>query len=433
MSAVIELWTGLHPLIQAVLKGLAVIAVIFPLGGACSLAERKVSAWMQGRPGPNRALPPIIGFGAAPQTIIVTLAGIAARIPVLGPILQKLGVFHLMADGGKMILKEDPIPGHVHKFYFVLAPLVGMIPALTTVTTVPLGAYLDAAGRTVPLVLANLEIGILAVFAVSSLGVYSLILAGWASNSKYPFLGGVRASAQLISYELSMTLSVLPVFLWINTPGGEGTLSLARVVEFQSQPGFWGGAWFIFLMPVSALVFLVALFAETNRLPFDMAEGEADLVGGFHTEYGALKWGLFFVAEYAHMMIGSAVFILLFLGGWNPLPWVPLADVAAWLNLAGQPILLGLLSLGIFLGKVLFFLFVFMWVRWTVPRFRYDQVMKMGWQKLLPLSIGNLVFYACVIAILELRLGAPAWTALGAGTLAALYFAFVPAAKPSTA
>ncbi len=433
MSAVIEFWSGLHPLLQAVLKGLAVIAVIFPLGGACSLAERKVSAWMQGRPGPNRALPPIIGFGAAPQTIIVTLAGIAARIPVLGPILQKLGVFHLMADGGKMILKEDPIPGHVHKFYFVLAPLVGMIPALTTVTTVPLGAYLDAAGRTVPLVLANLEIGILAVFAVSSLGVYSLILAGWASNSKYPFLGGVRASAQLISYELSMTLSVLPVFLWINTPGGEGTLSLARVVEFQSQPGFWGGAWFIFLMPVSALVFLVALFAETNRLPFDMAEGEADLVGGFHTEYGALKWGLFFVAEYAHMMIGSAVFILLFLGGWNPLPWVPLADVAAWLNLAGQPILLGLLSLGIFLGKVLFFLFVFMWVRWTVPRFRYDQVMKMGWQKLLPLSIGNLVFYACVIAILELRLGAPAWTALGAGTLAALYFAFVPAAKPSTA
>ncbi len=431
MSAVIELWSGLHPLIQAALKGVAVIAVIFPLGGACSLAERKVSAWMQGRPGPNRALPPIIGFGAAPQTIIVTLAGIAARIPVVGPILQRLGLFHLMADGGKMILKEDPIPGHVHKFYFVLAPLVAMIPALTTVTTVPLGAYLDAAGRTVPLVLADLDIGILAVFAVSSLGVYSLILAGWASNSKYPFLGGVRASAQLISYELSMTLSVLPVFLWINAPGSEGTLSLARVVEFQSQPGFWGGAWFIFLMPVSALVFLVALFAETNRLPFDMAEGEADLVGGFHTEYGALKWGLFFVAEYAHMMIGSAVFILLFLGGWNPLPWVPLADVAAWLNLSNQPILLGLLSLGIFLGKVLFFLFVFMWVRWTVPRFRYDQVMKMGWQKLLPLSIGNLVFYACVIAILELRLGAPAWTALGAGTLAALYFAFVPSQKPN--
>lgn len=433
MSAVVEFWSGLHPLIQAALKGLAVIAVIFPLGGACSLAERKVSAWIQGRPGPNRALPPIVGFGAAPQTIIVTLAGIAARIPVIGPILRRLGLFHLMADGGKMILKEDPIPGHVHKFYFVLAPLVAMIPALTTVTTVPLGAYLDAAGRIVPLVLADLDIGILAVFAVSSLGVYSLILAGWASNSKYPFLGGVRASAQLISYELSMTLSVLPVFLWINAPGSAGTLSLARVVEFQSQPGFWGGAWFIFLMPVSALVFLVALFAETNRLPFDMAEGEADLVGGFHTEYGALKWGLFFVAEYAHMMIGSAVFILLFLGGWNPLPWVPLADVAAWLDLADQPILLGLLSLGIFLGKVLFFLFVFMWVRWTVPRFRYDQVMKMGWQKLLPLSIGNLVFYACAIAILELRLGAPAWTALGAGTLAALYFAFVPAAKPSTA
>jgi NADH-quinone oxidoreductase subunit H len=430
---VINLWHSLHPLLQAVIKGLAVIAVIFPLGGACSLAERKVSAWMQGRPGPNRALPPIIGIGAAPQTIIVTLAGIAARIPILGGILQKLGVFHLMADGGKMILKEDPIPGHVHKFYFVLAPLVGMIPALTTIVTVPVGAYLDSAGRAVPLVLANLDIGILAVFAVSSMGVYSLILAGWASNSKYPFLGGVRASAQLISYELSMTLSVLPVFLWINAPGTEGTLSLARVVEFQSQPGFWGGAWFFFLMPVSAVIFLVALFAETNRLPFDMAEGEADLVGGFHTEYGALKWGLFFVAEYAHMMIGSAVFILLFFGGWNPLPWFPLADLVALLArlspLFAHPAAVGLLSLGIFLGKVLIMLFVFMWVRWTVPRFRYDQVMKMGWQKLLPLSIGNLVFYACVIAILELKLGAAAWAALGAGTLAALYFAFAPAQK----
>ena len=289
----VDLYLSLHPVWQGVLKGLAVIMVIFPIGGICSMAERKVSAWIQGRPGPNRAIVPWVAW-----------------IPVLGPFLQRLGLFHVMADGGKMLFKEDALPGHVNKFYFVLAPIVAMMPALTTVTTVPFGAYLDAAGRVVPLALANVDIGLIAVFAVSSLGVYSLILAGWASNSKYPFLGGVRASAQLISYELSLTLSVLPVFLWINAPGTPGTMSLARAVEFQSQPGFLGGMWFIFLMPVSALVFLVALFAETNRHPFDMAEGEADLVGGFHTEYGAFKWGLFFVAEYAHMLIGSGVFTL---------------------------------------------------------------------------------------------------------------------------
>jgi NADH-quinone oxidoreductase subunit H len=260
---------------------------------------------------------------------------------------------------------------------------------------------LDEAGRVIPLALANVDIGLLAIFAVSSLGVYSLILAGWASNSKYPFLGGVRASAQLISYELSMTLSVVPLFLWVNEPGREATLGLGRVVEFQSQPGFMGGMWFLFIMPVSAFIFLTSLFAETNRQPFDMPESESDLVGGFHTEYGAFKWGLFFVAEYAHMVIGSAVFTLLFLGGWNPLPWVSLADMATWVHLADQPILLGVLSIGIFLGKVLAMIFFFMWVRWTVPRFRYDQVMEIGWKKLLPLAIANLLAYAIGIAIIQ--------------------------------
>lgn len=397
----IELWSSLPPLLQMAIKGLCVILVIFPIGGACSMAERKVSAWMQGRPGPSRAMPPLFGVSLIPQSIILTLAGIVGRIPALGTFLQRIGLFHLMADGLKMFLKEDPVPGHVNKVYFILAPLVAMVPALSTVCAVPFGAYLDEAGRVVPLILAPVDVGLLAVFALGSLGVYALILAGWASNSKYPFLGGVRASAQLISYELSLTLSVLPVFLWVNAPGGEGTLSLARVVEFQSQPGLIGGAWFIFLMPVSAVVFLVSLFAETNRLPFDMAEGEADLVGGFHTEYGSLKWGLFFVAEYGHMMVGSGVFILLFLGGWNPLPWVPLAKLAGWLGLAGYPIVVGLLSIAIFVAKVLAFIFLFMWVRWTVPRFRYDQVMQLGWQKLLPLALGNLIVYALVIAWLQ--------------------------------
>jgi NADH-quinone oxidoreductase subunit H len=198
-----------------------------------------------------------------------------------------------------------------------------------------------------------------------------------------------------------MTLSVIPVFLWINAPGTPGTMSLAKAVEFQSLPGLWGGAWFIFIMPVAALIFLVSLFAETNRHPFDMAEGEADLVGGFHTEYGAFKWGLFFVAEYSHMLIGSGVFTLLFLGGWNPLPWVPLAQLAAWLHIAHLPLVVGILSIAIFLGKVLALIFFFMWVRWTVPRFRYDQVMELGWKKLLPLAIANLLAYAIGIAVLQ--------------------------------
>ena len=374
----------LPPLAQALAKGLAVILVIFPMAGACSLAERKVSAWIQGRPGPNRAIP--FWF---------------AWVPVLGPLLQRLGIFHLMADGAKFLFKEEPVPGHVNKLYFLLAPIIAMIPAFSTVTVVPFGAYLDPTGRVIPLALANVDIGILAIFAVSSLGVYSLILAGWASNSKYPFLGGVRASAQLISYELAMTLSVIPVFLWINAPGTPATLSLSTVVEFQSQPGFLGGTWFIFLMPLSAIIFMISLFAETNRQPFDMPESEADLVGGFHTEYGAFKWSLFFVAEYAHMIVGSAVFALLFLGGWNPLPWVSLATLANTLHLADQPLLVGLLSLAIFLGKIVVLLFFFMWVRWTVPRFRYDQVMQLGWQKLLPLAIANLIAYAVGIALLE--------------------------------
>jgi len=379
---VIEFFTGLPLAAQGVLKSLAVIAVIFPIAAACSMAERKVCAWIQCRPGPNRALPPIFAW-----------------IPGSG-ILQRLGVFQLMADGGKFLFKEEPLPNHVNRLYYTLAPVVAMVPAFTTVTVVPFGAYLGPEGGVVPLALASVDVGILAVFAVASLGIYSLILAGWASNSKYPFLGGVRASAQLISYELSMVLAVLPVFLWVNEPGMAGSLSLARVVEFQSRPGFWGGAWFLFTMPVSAFVFAVALFAETNRQPFDMPESEADLVGGFHTEYGAYKWSLFFVAEYANMIVGSAVFALLFLGGWNLLPWFSLAQLLEWLHrLTGSalwltPLAAGLVSIAILTGKVLLTLFVFMWIRWTVPRFRYDQVMKLGWQRLLPLSIANLIAYA---------------------------------------
>jgi NADH-quinone oxidoreductase subunit H len=374
---------GLPPAVLAVLKGVAVILVVFPVAAACSMAERKVCAWIQGRPGPNRALPPLLAW-----------------VPGIW-VLQRLGVFHLAADGAKFLFKEEPLPDHVHRFYYVLAPVVAMVPAFTTMTVVPFGAYFGPAGGAVPLMLANVDVGILAVFAVASLGIYSLILAGWASNSKYPFLGGIRASAQLISYELSMTLSVLPVFLWVNAPGTAGTLSLARAVEYQ------GGVWFVLTMPLSALIFAVALFAETNRQPFDMPESEADLVGGFHTEYGAFKWSLFFVAEYANMIVGSAVFTLLFLGGWNILPWVPFAGLVGFLHSSTgwgvwlSPVAQGVLSTLIFLGKVFTLIFIFMWVRWSVPRFRYDQVMRLGWQKLLPLSIVNLLAYTLGIALLQ--------------------------------
>jgi NADH-quinone oxidoreductase subunit H len=382
----------IHPVALAVLKGVAVVLVVFPIAAACSMAERKVCAWIQSRPGPNRALPPLLAW-----------------VPGIG-VLQRLGLFQLAADGAKFLFKEEPLPNHVNRLYYTLAPVIAMVPAFTTMTVVPFGAYLSSGGDVVPVVLANVDIGILAVFAVASLGVYSLILAGWASNSKYPFLGGVRASAQLISYELSMTLSVLPVFLWVNAPGSDGTLSLARVVEFQSGAGLssgWSGVWFLFTMPLSAFIFAVALFAETNRQPFDMPESESDLVGGFHTEYGAFKWSLFFVAEYANMLVGSSVFTLLFLGGWNPLPWLPLASLMGWLAHATgtglwlHPLVVGIVSIGIFLGKVLSLIFVFMWVRWTVPRFRYDQVMRLGWQKLLPLSIANLIAYTLGIALLQ--------------------------------
>ena len=373
-----DLFYQLPLLLQLLIKALIVVAVLMAFCLYGSLAERKVSAWIQGRPGPNRTAIPWI-----------------AAIPLLGRFLQRLGIFQPLADGGKFLLKEEPVPGHVNWFYFNLAPVLALIPALTTVTVVPFGEYIDSAGRNVPLILANLDLGILFIFAISSIGVYSTILAGWSSNSRYPFLGGVRASAQLISYELAMSLAVLPLFLIVNGPGSEGSLSLIRVVHWQAEV-----CWFGFIAPVSAFVFLIALFAETNRLPFDMPEGEAELVGGFHTEYGAFKFGLLMTAEYAHLTVGSGVFSLLFLGGWNPVPGYTWGEVAEWTGLPLHLGLLGaLLAIGTFLLKTIAMIFMFMWVRWTLPRFRYDQVMRIGWRVLLPLAIANLVVYAIGIAV----------------------------------
>ena len=357
-------------LYMPVFYALTVISVFMTLCGYSVLAERKISSWIQGRVGPNRTRIPVIG-----------------HIPVIGNLVTKLGLFQPAADGLKFLFKEEIVPGHVRLGYYYLAPIISLAPALTTIVVVPFGQYFDASGAARPLVLAHLDVGILFILAVSSLGVYGIVLAGWASNSKYPFLGAIRSSAQMISYELAMGLAILPVFMWASAPGSEAGLSLFSVV--QSQKTLWLAIW----QPLSALIFLVAIFAETNRLPFDMAESETDLVGGFHTEYGAFKFGLFFVAEYAHVIIGSALFVLLFLGGWHFLPGIPYP----WPESGGGAVL----SVLWFMLKVFAMIFLFIWVRWTLPRFRYDQVMYLGWKILLPLAVGNFIFNTFLIALYD--------------------------------
>lgn len=363
----------IEPYLPVVLPIVFAVAMISVFMGLCSysvLAERKVSSWIQGRIGPNRTRIPLIG-----------------HIPVLGNLLTGLGIFQPAADGLKFLFKEEITPGHVKTGYYYLAPILALTPALTTMVVLPFGRYVDADGIVQPLALANLDVGMLFILGVSSLGVYGIVLAGWASNSKYPFLGAIRASAQMVSYELAMGLAILPVFMWSAAPGSEYGMSLFGVVQSQQSP------WLIMWQPLSALIFLVALFAETNRLPFDMAESETDLVGGFHTEYGCFKFGLFFVAEYAHIIMGSALFVILFLGGWNFLPFI--AD--PW----GDSVFGTLFSAGWFMAKVFFMIFFFIWIRWTLPRFRYDQVMSLGWRILLPLAIGNLVFNTILIALID--------------------------------
>jgi NADH-quinone oxidoreductase subunit H len=358
------------------LYAFAMVSVVMGIAAYSVLAERKVSSLIQGRVGPNRTTLPIIG-----------------DIPVIGRFLTRLGVFQPMADGLKFLFKEEPVPAHVNKLYYNLAPVVAIVPALTTMVIIPFGQIQDSvSGEMVPLILANVDIGILFLFAISSLGVYGIVLGAWASNNKYSFMGGIRSSAQMISYELTLGLAALPVLMWANPPGSDGGLSLVNVVITQES------IWNVFWQPLSALLFLVAIFAETNRAPFDMPESETDLVGGFHTEYGAFKFGMFFVAEYAHIVIGSAVFVLLFLGGWNLAPGS--ADFAfPW----PSGIIGAICSTGVFLAKTCCLIFFFIWIRWTLPRFRYDQVMKLGWSILLPIAVANLILNIAIISIKDLH------------------------------
>jgi NADH-quinone oxidoreductase subunit H len=329
-----------------------VVFTVYMVGVALlTLAERKVSAWIQDRIGPNRVGP--------------------------GGLLQPA------ADGVKNFMKEESAPAGVNKTLFNLAPMLAFIPALLTWAVIPFGAAWASPWGRIEMVVADLPIGFLFTLAISSLGVYGIVLAGWASNNKYSLLGGLRASAQLISYEIALGMSTIPVLLLA------GNVTMNTIVNQQASM-----VWNAFGLTIAFFVFLVSAFAETNRLPFDMPEAESELIAGYHTEYSAMKFSLFFIAEYANMVTQSALMATLFLGGW---------DIPFMARDNGDAVGLGwvLLSVLIFLAKVLAFLFFFMWIRWTLPRFRYDQLMSLGWKFMLPLALAYIVISASAILALD--------------------------------
>ncbi|MEE9219066.1 MAG: NADH-quinone oxidoreductase subunit NuoH [Acidobacteriota bacterium] len=333
---------------ETLIKIAVVFGAILTAVAYMSLAERKVSGWIQDRIGPNR----------------------------VGP----WGLLQPLADGIKFIMKEEVIPSHVHRPLYMAAPALVMIPAMCAFAVIPFGDRLWIGDRQVRLIIADLNIGILFILAVASVGVYGVVLAGWSSNNKYAMLGGLRSSAQMISYELGLGLSLVGVLM------ASGSLRLPEIVA--SQEGLQG--WYIWSQPLGFLVFLVCAFAETNRLPFDLAEAETELVAGYHTEYSALKFSMFYMAEYANMITASALMVTLFFGGWQlPFP-------ASWLGLEGNQ--LALAQVACFVLKISFFLFLYIWVRWTLPRFRYDQLMRLGWKVLLPAALINLVWVGIGIA-----------------------------------
>jgi NADH-quinone oxidoreductase subunit H len=272
------------------------------------------------------------------------------------------------------MFKEDFTPAGVKKIYFFLAPAVSVIPAMLTVAVIPFGSNIGDQ----KMVIADLNVGILYTFGIVSMGVYGIVLAGYAANSKYPFFGGIRSSAQMISYEISMGMSVIPVLLIV------GNLNLSQIIGWQSMHG-----WLVAYAPLSFIIFMVASFAETNRTPFDLPEAETELVGGYHTEYSSMKFALFFLAEYSNMVASSAMMVTLFFGGWT-LPFWGLDQPA-------HSIGMGLLQILVFLLKMLFFMVVFIWVRWMFPRFRYDQLMDLGWRRFLPLALANILITALVL------------------------------------
>jgi NADH-quinone oxidoreductase subunit H len=333
----------LPPWLPQVIVSLIVIVVVLHmcLGAAAYLIllERKVCAWAQDRIGPSR----------------------------VGP----LGLLQPLADGLKLFFKEEFMPQGVDRVLFMIAPALTVIPAMIGFVVIPWGGYLEFGdGHQVAIMGADINIGVVYLVAAASLGVYGVGLGGWASNNKYSFLGGLRATAQMISYEIPMGLALLCVVLTA------GTLLPQQIVGQQLA-----GQWYLIQQPIVAIIFYICLLAEAGRAPFDLAEAEQELIGGWHTEYSSMKWALFFMGEYIHLVVGSAFFVTLFLGGWS------LNPITGWDLPQSGGILLILLQCGIVLGKVFILVFLTMMVRWTLPRFRFDQLMKLAWEGLIPLSL----------------------------------------------
>lgn len=372
--------------------------VILPMVAYSVYAERRFSAIIQDRVGPNRTGVPL------------TLLGFKKDWNIL-----HAGLVQPLADGLKFFLKEDFTPAHVNKFYFWLAPCLTMVPALLTCAVMPFGSELDLSwaglANPVKMVIADLNVGPLFIFAIASLGVYGIVLAGWASNSKYPFLGGVRSSSQMISYEISLGLSIIPVLMIY------GELNLPKMSAFQDANGWlllplWGEGlslerWLLTIpVAVSFVVFTISMFAETNRTPFDLPECETELVAGYHTEYSSMKFALFFMGEYAAMIIGSGLCVTLFLGGWS-IPFAPLLSDLTGLQFhftpGSTPFYTGLLHIACFFTKVVGFILFFIWVRWTLPRFKFDQLMALGWKIFFELALANVILTAVILAFFHAK------------------------------
>ncbi len=337
-------------IIISLIKILVIVGLLFLTVAYLVYFERKVSAWAQNRIGPNR-----VGWK---------------------------GVLQPFADVFKLLLKEDIVPEKSDRIIHALAPMIALFVAFTTFAVIPFGPDVKIFGYDIPLVVADVNIGVLFILALTSLGVYAITLAGWSSGSKYSLLGGIRSSAQMISYEISMGFSVGGVLLLSE--------SLRPIAIVQSQSGWM---WNAIIQPIGFITFVVSAFAETNRLPFDLPEAEPELVGGFHTEYSSMKFAGFFLSEYANMTIASAFIVTLYLGGWQ-IPYIDLLGLPAGIVIV--------LQVGAFIFKLVALLFFFLWIRWSLPRFRYDQLMSLGWKVMFPLSLINIIWVALLIMVFGL-------------------------------
>lgn len=350
-------------LIASLVKVVAGFTVVMVVVAFMTLLERKIAGWIQDRLGPNR----------------------------VGP----SGLLQPLADGLKNILKEETLPKNAARFFFILAPMITIIPALITFAVIPFAAPLPTPWGLVEMVVADVPVGFLFILALTGLGVYGVVLAGWSSFNKYAFLGGLRASAQIVSYEVAMGLSLIPVIMIA------GNVTLTQIV--WSQQGELG-LWFALPLGLSFFLFIVSAFAETNRLPFDMPEAEAELVAGYHSEYSAMKFSMFMIGEFAHMLTASALMATLFLGGWDIPFWKgdDMVVVAPGVVQGAEPaVWKTILTFFSFAVKTLFFVFVYMWVRWTLPRFRYDQIMDLGWKVLFEVALAFIILMGASILILD--------------------------------